>query len=122
MAEINKTAVCELEGFPAYANDELNAESRPKTTQGVAGPSPPCAAVSRFFFLGKRGGGLETPPGTHAVQSYGFHLGIEWVEGMFLTLGLGRIIQRSGRICHLFLSIAHEGDIHYWKTIEFALY
>jgi len=48
-----------------------------------AGSSPPIAAVSRFF-LGKRGGGLETPPGTDAVQ-HGFHL-LEIVEWFFLTL------------------------------------
>lgn len=41
--------------------------SRGETTSMIAGSGPPFAAVSRFD-LWERGGGLETPPDTDAIQ------------------------------------------------------
>jgi hypothetical protein len=44
----------------------------------------PTVCGSQPFSYGKRGGGLETPPYTDAVQ-HGFHLHIEIVDWNYLT-------------------------------------
>ena len=41
--------------------------SRGETTSMIAGSGPPFAAISRFD-LWERGGGLETPPDTDAIE------------------------------------------------------